>query len=618
LTSAREQKEQVQALSDPFARSSLRAAYHFRKYALLYVCGLLGALSLAIFPVVNGSGSNAPSLPGSGSVAAGNGSSSSANSPSAVNGLSSSGSGSSGSGSAGSSSSGLASGATGSAAGSGASSSGSSGGVTSNSGPVGSVQTGTGTTAAGRACSSGVHQIPWSNYSDLCVAKFTGNNGGAVTRGVTGSTITISVRQTSDSQGANALEGQAETKAAGGVDSTTNWGYIQSMVKWLNGQYELYGRHVALNRFSGQGNGTNEALGQGQAAACADADTAANSVHAFGDFNWSGIFESGVYSDCAARYHIYIPEGAPYYPESWYAQRAPYVWGITMNCSLISYEVGEWVGKQIAPFPTKWAGNDGVVSLNGKQRKFGVYVPNNAEYQECVNISLGVEQGPPYNIAKSRENQYNYALDISTFPQDAQKAIVQFAAADDTTVVLACDPISPIFLTQDAVQQNYYPEWAIIGVAGTDTDNYGQLWDQKSISGHMWGLSQLASSQIALSPSSDAGRSLTAMGVPINISTVTDYYELISMFNQLQASGPDLTAANIAAHTPNIPGPANGPFGTWDYGKTYTAIIDSRQVYWNANAKSQANGKAGTFVEIYGGQRFTQGHYPTGEPPYYS
>ena len=108
------------------------------------------------------------------------------------------------------------------------------------------------------------------------------------------------------------------------------------------------------------------------------------------------------------------------------------------------------------------------------------------------------------------------------------------------------------------------------------------------------------------------------MGVPINITTVTDYYELLSMFDQLQAAGPTLTAASIAANTPRIPGPASGPFGTWDYGTTHTAIIDSRQVYWNGNVASTANGKTGTYVEIYGGQRFTQSHFPTGEPRYYS
>ncbi|MHB1854002.1 MAG: hypothetical protein ACYCS2_02955, partial [Acidimicrobiales bacterium] len=347
-TSAREQKEQINSLSDPFARTSLRAAYHFRKYALLYVCGVLGALALAIFPAVNGNGgSSAPGQPGSGTVAAG--SSSSGSGTAGANG------GASGAlaGGSGYSAGGVGATAGGSAGGGGSSAGSSGGGGPSGggtaSGPIGTARVGTGVTRAGVACGPGVHQIPYSVYADYCEAKFTGNNGGATANGVTASTITIAVRKTSDATGANALANQAENEAAGGVSNDANWGYMQQIVKYLNTQFELYGRQVKLDLFNGQGNGTNEALGQGQAAACADADTAASSVHAFGDFNWAGILESQPFSDCAARYHLYIPEGAAYYPEYMYKSWNPYVWAITMNCTLIADEVGEWVGKQLAP-----------------------------------------------------------------------------------------------------------------------------------------------------------------------------------------------------------------------------------------------------------------------------
>ncbi|MHB1855168.1 MAG: hypothetical protein ACYCS2_08940 [Acidimicrobiales bacterium] len=615
-TSAREQKEQISALSDPYARASLRTAYHFRKYALLYVCGVLGALALGIFPAVNGSGgSGVPGLPGSSSVAAGSGSGSTGSAGPGGSTLSSGGA--SVGASAGGVSNGSAASGGGPSVGGGGSGGGGAGGSTG-SGPVGVVQAGTGITRGGSTCGPGVRQITFSAYADNCVAKFSGNDGGATARGVTASTINIAVRQYTDATGANSLATEAEIEAAGGVSYSTSYGYIQSIVKWMNSHFELYGRQVKLDLFQGQGNSTNEALGQGQAQACADADTEANSLHVFGGFNWSGIFESEPFSACAARYQLYVPEGAAYYPESFYQQWNPYVWGITMNCTLISDEVGEWVGKQLAPYPTKWAASDGVVPLNGKQRKFAVYVPNNQGYQECVQASLNVEENQ-YHISKAREDQYNYALDIATFPQDAQKAIIQFAANDDTTVVLACDPISPIFLTQDAVQQNYYPEWALIGVAETDTDSYGQLWDSKAITGHLFGLSQLAATSAILNPNGEAGTALKAAGVPLNISSATDYFELLSMFNQLQAAGPDLTAANIAAGTPHIP-PGTGEFGTWQFGfdgNTHTAIVDSREIYWDASAQSPADGKTGTYVQIYNGQRFELGQFPTSEPPYY-
>ncbi|HZU73522.1 MAG TPA: hypothetical protein VE990_12200 [Acidimicrobiales bacterium] len=607
-TSSREQRENLDALSDPFAKNALRVAYHIRKYSLLYVCGLLGAIALAIFPTIGGGGGG----PGGSLATAGSG------------GASGGVGGANGTAGAAGGAAGTVGGAGGGALGGGAAAGGGAGGGAaalggggggSDNGPVGTVQAGTGTTKGGIACAAGVHQVPWSSYSDMCVNAFSGNNGGSTYRGVTATTITMAVRTYSDSQGANSLEGQAEEEAAGGVSDATNYGYIQKIVDWMNGQFELYGRKVVLDKFNGQGNSTNEALDQGQAQACADADTVANTLKAFGDFNYSGIYESGPFGDCAARYKFYVPEDAAYFPEWWFAQRNPYDWGITMNCTMIADLVGEYAGKQVAPYPAKWAANDGVINMQNTQRKVGTYVPNNAEYQSCVQEYLNVAENK-YHVAKNRFEQYNYALDISTFPQDAQKAIVQFSADRDTTVSLACDPISPIFLTQDAVNQNYYPEWLIIGVAGTDTDNWAQLWDQKAIDGHLFGLSQNAATQVILSPSSDAGKSLSKMGVPINISSVTDYYELLSMYDQLQQAGPILTPAAIAAGTPNIP-QGTGAFGTWHYGTTHSAIVDSREVYWNGTTSSLANGKQGTYVQIYNGQRFQLGQFPTGSPPYF-
>ena len=70
---------------------------------------------------------------------------------------------------------------------------------------------------------------------------------------------------------------------------------------------------------------------------------------------------------------------------------------------------------------------DGGVNMANSQRKFATYVPNNAGYQDCVNQAKSIDENQ-YHVAPNREDQYNYALDVSTFPQDAQRAIVQFAA----------------------------------------------------------------------------------------------------------------------------------------------------------------------------------------------
>ena len=614
-TSTREQRETIEAVHDPFARNTLRVAYHVRKYILLYVCGALGALALSLFPTLSGGGG--PAAGGAVSAGGGNGAQAAGSTPGAPG----AGSPTGGTGGAALASNVSAGGGTpvaGGSAGGQAGSAGSAGGGANPSatGPVGQVQVGTGQTRAGYACAAGVRQIPWSGYADPCVAAFSGNNGGATWNGVTGNTITIAERETSDANGANSLSTQAEVEAAGGVSFQTNYGYTQKIIQFLNSQFELYGRQVKLVLYNGQGNYTNEELDTGQAQACADADTAANTYHAFGviDYETYGI-ETGPFSDCAARYHMYIPNGGAYFPEWWFQQRNPYVWGVTMNCWLISQQVAEFAAKQMAPYPAKWAGNDGVLNMQNTQRKFGTWVPSNSEYQSCVQYTLSLEENQ-YHIAKGREDQYNYPLDISQWPQDAQQAIIQFAANHDTTVVLASDPISPIFLTQDAVNQNYYPEWMLIGVAQTDFDSWGQLWDPHAITNRLFGLSQAAAYGTLMSPDSDAGKSLGKIGLPMNISSVTDYYLLLSMFDQLQAAGPTLTPAAIGAGTPKIP-EGTGPFGTWNYGGTHSAIIDSREIFWNAGKTSPGDGKVGTYDQIYGGKRFQSGQFPTGQPPFF-
>jgi hypothetical protein len=81
---------------------------------------------------------------------------------------------------------------------------------------------------------------------------------------------------------------------------------------------------------------------------------------------------------------------------------------------------------------------------------------------------------------------------------------------------------------------------------------------------------------------------------------------------------PHLTTAAIGANTAKIP-PGTGQAGTWNFNQGFhTAIDDSCQIYWNATGHSMANGKTGTYVEVYSGKRYGLGQFPTGEPPYYS
>jgi len=633
--SRRERDETLQLVKDPFARNALRAAYHVRRFLVLYVCGTLAALALILLPTVANNGRVSVSAGSTGGSPYGTSSSGTGRTGSSASGALTSGTGSAGgTSSAANSGSGAAltaaggsggstAGGAGTAVGSGAQTGGGSGqtGTGSSAGAAGTSsggRVGTGVTVGGAACRPGVRQLPYSQYADPCVSKWSGNNGGATWTGVTANTITIAMRHTSDANGANSVAVEAEVEAAGGVSYTTEETYTKAMIAYWNKTIELWGRQVKLVDFNGQGNYTDEEEDTGQAAACADADAIATSVHAFGAIDFEGDYETGPFAQCAARYRLYVPEGAAYYPESFYQQLNPYVWGVAMNCTLVAQNYAEFAGKQLFDYPTEWAGDDVATPLNGLPRKIATYVPNNAGYQSCQSEGNQILE-KQYGVSSSRLDQYNYALDISTFPQDAQKAIIQFSADKDTSVLLSCDPISPIFLTQDAVQQHYYPEWLLDGVALTDTDSFAQLWDQSAIDSHLFGLSQAGSTAALLNPNGEAGKFLTAAGVPINPSSVVDYYELLPMFNQLQAAGPDLTPANIAAGSAVLPpgGSDYTPEGPWDFGSYHTLIRGSRQIYWEGTETSPADGKPGTYVALAGGRFYQPGQYPAGKPGFY-
>ena len=610
--SARQQAEVIASVSDPFARRSLRVAYHIRRYSVIYVIGSLAAIAVGLLPTVgnqgpsslaNGGGTNNGGAYGNGGPAA-----------AATNGPALPGApGAAANGAAGS----AVSGASGPAGSVGTAPAGQIGGTTTN-GPVGKVKVASGVTRGGYRCTSGVRQLPFSQYAAPCVAQFTGNNGGSTWNGVTGTTITIAMRKTSDSQGANAKAVDAEAVAAGGVTPEVEEQDARALISWANKNFEFYGRQVKLVDFNGQGNGTNESLGTDQAAACQDADTAATSVHAFADLQWNGLYEYEPFAACAKRYKLMVPFGALYYPESEYQHDDPYAWAITTSCTLGGSEMAEFLGKQIAPFPAKWAGMDGALNMQNTERKFANYVPSNAGYQECANNTRDTLEHK-YGVASSRWDQYNYALDISQAGSDSNKAAIQFASDHDTSVILSTDPIAPIFLSQACHNQNYFPEWVLTGVALTDQDNWAQLYDQQEMKGRLFGLSQLGSSQAMQDPHGEAARVLKQAGVPLNAGSALIYYEMLPIFNFIQAAGPILTPANVAAGIHSLPlsGGSTAADGTWYFGPTHTGIIDSREIYYDANKTSPANGKRGTYVPVYGGRRFRLGQYPTGQPPFF-
>src|SRR5438067_12654649 len=147
--SRREQAETIASVKDPFARRSLRTAYHLRRYGVIYVVVTLGALTLGLLPTVGSASDNLASGSGAATGGAYGG-----HSPAIPGGTVSGGkvTGSKGAGKL----AGL--GTTSGAPGGGAAATGAAATSTGR-GPVGTVRVASGVTRGGYRCRAGVHQL---------------------------------------------------------------------------------------------------------------------------------------------------------------------------------------------------------------------------------------------------------------------------------------------------------------------------------------------------------------------------------------------------------------------------------------------------------------------------
>jgi hypothetical protein len=602
----------VDQMQDPFLRRSLKAALHVRRFLPFYVFALVGLLALGIFPTVQNRGGDDDATQVASESTGGTGSELG---PDANTGDAGAGAG----GEAG-------------AAGPGGQAAGAVRQPGTGSAPPKSVQQSlaaarnqTGKTKGGIDCRPGVKQLPDSTYSAPCTALFTGNNGGVTSPGITDKEIIIVRRGFADSPNSQAVD--AVVAQAGGATAEDSRRIRDVFIGYFEKMFELYGRRVKyIDYESEHGNSTDEALSQGKPGACADATAIKSKFNPFaviGGKNTTGV--SSVFAECAADKKIMTFGAAAYYPESWYRSLHPYAWNGVMECERISYQLAEYIGKRLGNKKARWAKDP---LLKESVRKFATYVPDNDGYQSCVNIAERKMQSD-YGIPKGP--RYNYQLDVSRFPSQAAEAIVKFKAENATTIILACDPISTIFLTQAAARNQYWPEWVQIGTALNDVDNAARLFDQDAVENALFGPSQLGAGPKLFGDNSEPGRLYTRLtGQKMSKFGATDggYWGTLGLYNMFQMAGPLVTPIGIAEALFTAP-PSGAPDFAVGYisyqdspdgragGRDHTGIDDSREIYWMRREKSVNDGKEGTYIETYGGRRFRNGEWPKEDPPIY-
>src|SRR5581483_4238455 len=199
------------------------------------------------------------------------------------------------------------------------------------------------------SCPDRTKQVPNDPYSPPCIS-FSGSNGGATTKGVTGDSIVISARITNDPGFQQALAQVAGAQISDTPDDVKRT--LLALADYFNKYFQFYGRKIQIKFFDGKGSSTTELLGGGQEEAEADAVTAASEIKAFGEINAT----TAPYHDALTRRKV-MAFGAPYMSREWMGARQPYSWSIATDCSIVTESVAEFSNKKLAHKPAVYAGD---------------------------------------------------------------------------------------------------------------------------------------------------------------------------------------------------------------------------------------------------------------------
>lgn len=460
-------------------------------------------------------------------------------------------------------------------------------GLTSGGGPAAPASGEGGTVAFAQDCEGGAWQT-LEPYSPPCIT-FEGVNGGATSLGVTKDTITITFRE-GDLPSIYAVAGQVAEKANIRDTKEDIRRTIDAYIDYFNKKFQLYGRQVRIQYFKGQGDQLSEFFGGGTEGANADAIQVAQEIAGFADI--SAL--TTPYAEALARQKV-IAIPPVHMSRQWYEDHAPFAYGVLVDCSRLGSSLVDWMMKRIWGRSAQYAGDP---AYRTQQRSLGMIVPEEPWYQECANSGGDDLKARGGSFA----HRINYTLDFQRLSQEAAGMVAQMKDRGVTTVVCMCDPVLPLFLTTQATQQEYHPEWVITGTALTDVDLLGQIYDPEQWR-HAFGISFLGDVNQGVKAESYRAYKAVRSDEPAFIHDVL-YYPILMLFLGLHGAGPNLTPESFERGLFSYPRTA-GETGNWSFSPgDRTATDDAREVYWDPTATSPFNGQPGRWMTTLDGNRY--------------
>lgn len=444
-----------------------------------------------------------------------------------------------------------------------------------------------GVSRTGISCVGAARQVTWSKYAPPCVAAFSGDNGGGTSPGVTGDTITIVVGfgNTAENSAVQSLAGPATPND--GTWAAT----IEAYAKYFNTQFETYGRQVVVKTYQMKSDYVLADMGRDTAAAQADAQ-ASKDLGAFIDLTALTNTSSLPYGNALAELGV-INWSFPLRTADDYASHAPYMYNFLPDGSKWAKWAANLVCQRMAGLPASFAGGQ----EQGKPRKFGVIGVEIPQWKAAADLTRSLVS----QQCGIDTDYLTYEFDLGKFSQYGASMMAKMHQDGVTTILCVCDPLGPIFMTQSATDDQYYPEW-IYHNQGIVDSNYDSAQLAHSFSN---GPALPAATQ---TEAFQTYRLAYPGADPPDRPYFTWIYGIMmQVFSAIQMAGPNLSPTTFQQGMASLPrSDDGGDYGPWfgdpsqPYGGVFTPWTGMQVTRWSPTAPSPDGSSAGYWFPCTG------------------
>jgi len=451
----------------------------------------------------------------------------------------------------------------------------------------------------GHHCVGDPPRQTFDTQSPPCVASWQGQNGGATTKGVTGTSIRIYVPGWADAE-------------------HTHDRVVKDLETYFNQRFELYGRKFDLFPTAAGGSTMPSATGT-----CAD--IAAQAKWVASELVVFGALDNGSDScwyDELGRDKVISTSGQTTLTKAEMVKLAPYLWSYPMPGEDVLNHTGQFICSQIGDGNATYSPDP---VLQREKRVWGLIVsatqtqvptPSTVLEQQMAKCGLKIAKKVVLQ-ATSSDDQGQNQQDSTAWTQAASNAVLTMQRAGVTTLICACQLQAAAVISSNANSQGYRPE---IVAERSDQNLLAAAW----VPAERTAMVEVSSFPRQLVPAQTpfiqaiqevdpgfcpCGESLSFLYADFA------YEEMLLLASGVQMAGPHLTPQTFAdaLHRtvfPNPPSPLQEGRAGFANG-SYSMVMDTVMAWFDNNAPSPLQADPpGSWCYVDAGRRYLDGQWP--------